>query len=111
MFPWPVVEAVHHHHERWDGRGYPSGLHKEAIPPLSRILSVADSLDAMTSNRPYRSGRSLDDAFDEIKSCSGTQFDPDVVAALMDIEPEVEAILHSGRNEFPDSHTALHIVR
>ena len=111
VFPWPVVEAVHHHHERWDGRGYPSGLHKEAIPPLSRILSVADSLDAMTSNRPYRSGRSLDDAFDEIKSCSGTQFDPDVVAALMDIEPEVEAILHSGRNEFPDSHTALHFVR
>ncbi len=71
------------HHERWDGSGYPLGLAAEAIPEVATIVSVADSLDAMTNDRPYRIGRPLDWAVREIKRCSGQQFSPRVVAALV----------------------------
>jgi diguanylate cyclase (GGDEF)-like protein/putative nucleotidyltransferase with HDIG domain len=70
------------HHERWDGSGYPNGLAGEAIPEVATIVAVADSLDAMTNDRPYRSGRPLDWAVREIKRCSGQQFNPRVVEAL-----------------------------
>jgi putative two-component system response regulator len=71
------------HHERWDGTGYPHGLKAEEIPEAALITAVADSFDAITSDRPYRSGRPVAEAVDEIVSCSGEQFSPRVVDALV----------------------------
>jgi response regulator RpfG family c-di-GMP phosphodiesterase len=73
------------HHERWDGKGYPGGLSGTDIPNLSRILSVADSFDAMTNNRPYRSAMPLDKAIDELKKNKNVQFDGQVVEAFFSI--------------------------
>jgi diguanylate cyclase (GGDEF)-like protein len=73
------------HHERWDGTGYPDGLTGEEIPESAMIVSVADAFDALTSDRPYRRGRGVDKAVAEIVSCSGTQFSPCVVDALVRI--------------------------
>ncbi len=73
---------VRHHHERWDGTGYPDSLKGNEIPFLARIIAVADSYDAMTSNRPYRTARENGKALDEIRRCSGTQFDKAVVDAF-----------------------------
>ena len=70
-----VSDAVRYHHERWDGQGYPAGLQGEQIPLLARILQLADSFDAMTNDRPYRHAFSRDVALDEIRRCSGSQFD------------------------------------
>jgi len=67
------------HHERWDGNGYPLGLKGKEIPILSRIVSIADSFDAMTENRCYSKARSIEDAILELKRCSGTQFAPYLV--------------------------------
>jgi HD-GYP domain-containing protein (c-di-GMP phosphodiesterase class II) len=78
----PVATWVLHHHERYDGHGYPDGLAGEGIPIGSRILLVADAYEAMTTDRLYRTTRSTDDALEEIRRCSGTQFDPLVVDAL-----------------------------
>jgi len=79
----PAIPVIRHHHERWDGYGYPDGLAGEAIPLPARIVAVADSLDAMTnSDRPYRKALSPEDAYDEIVRCSGTHFDPMIVKAL-----------------------------
>ena len=74
-----VGDIILHHHERWDGKGYPDNLRKKRIPLLSRILSVADSFDAMTSSRPYRSKRSYLEALKELDKNKGTQFDPQIV--------------------------------
>lgn len=71
-----------HHHERWDGNGYPHGLRGDAIPLPARIVCVVDALDAMTHDRPYRRAWSTDHALIEIERCSGTQFDPTVVESL-----------------------------
>ncbi len=71
--------VVRHHHERWDGKGYPDGLRGSDIPVLARVIAVADSYDAMTSNRPYRLARENKEAIDELVRCSGTQFDKDIV--------------------------------
>lgn len=68
-----------HHHERWDGRGYPSGLHKEEIPLAARIVAVADVFDALMSDRPYRGRLTFEDAIEEINRLSGSHFDPAVV--------------------------------
>jgi HD-GYP domain-containing protein (c-di-GMP phosphodiesterase class II) len=80
-----IVPLVRHHHERWDGKGYPDGLKGEEIPLGTRILSIADSLDAMLSDRPYRPTRSLKSVIEEIKRSSGQQFDPQVVTALLNM--------------------------
>src|SRR6266511_2323654 len=79
----PVAEWVLHHHERWDGGGYPDGLAAADIPPGARILFVADAFDAMTNDRVYRSKMSIEAALAELEACAGTQFDPDAVAALV----------------------------
>ena len=71
------------HHERWDGSGYPAGLVGEEIPEAAAITSVADSLDAMTNNRPYRQGRPIGDAVLEVQAWAGRQFSPRVVDALV----------------------------
>jgi putative nucleotidyltransferase with HDIG domain len=73
------------HQERFDGRGYPRGLRGEEIHIGARIFAVADTLDAMTSDRPYRKGTTFENAVDEIDRCSGSQFDPEVVRAFLDI--------------------------
>ena len=80
----PVAEWVLHHHERWDGAGYPDGLAGEEIPLGARIIFVADAFDAMTSDRVYRRRLSIEDALAELECCGGTQFDPAIVAALAD---------------------------
>jgi HD-GYP domain-containing protein (c-di-GMP phosphodiesterase class II) len=77
-----VVPGVRWHHERFDGKGYPDGISGEKIPLVARILAVADAFDAITSLRPYREPRSPEEALEEIRGHSGTQFDPEVVEAL-----------------------------
>jgi putative nucleotidyltransferase with HDIG domain len=81
--------AILHHHERWDGVGYPSKLKGEDIPLFSRIIAVADSFDAMTSDRPYRKALEYSTAINEITLCSGKQFDPQIVNAFIKTIPEV----------------------
>jgi putative nucleotidyltransferase with HDIG domain len=78
-----VCEIIKHHHERFDGKGYPSGLANASIPLGSRIICVADSFDAITSCRPYRKPLTFDEATDEVKRCAGSQFDPLVVEAFI----------------------------
>ena len=94
-FPWPVAPIVRHHHERWDGKGYPTGLAGEDIPPLARLLSVADAFEAMTSDRPYRRGCDPVAALSELRRHSGTQFDSDIVDAF-EIVLEREGYLLAG---------------
>lgn len=74
-----VVPAIRHHHESYDGTGYPDGLKGDAIPMLARILAVADTVDAMGADRPYRKGKSMAEIVNELHRCRGAQFDPDVV--------------------------------
>lgn len=114
-FPWPVAPVVRHHHEHWDGRGYPAGLKGEEIPLLARILSVADAYEAMISDRPYRKGRTHNDALGELQRCSGTQFDPRVVEAFIDsidrarsgVRDESAALLESAE---PDEVRAVFVA-
>jgi putative nucleotidyltransferase with HDIG domain len=77
--------AVRHHHERWDGNGYPDGLGGEDIPLVARVVTVADVFDAITSNRPYRTALALDEAREEVARGTGSHFDPAVVEAFMRI--------------------------
>ncbi len=76
------------HHERWDGSGYPRGLEEEGIPLPGRIVAVADTFDALTHVRPYKAAWTVEDALTEIRRCSGKQFDPEIVAALMTLQAE-----------------------
>ena len=88
-FPWVITPVVRHHHEHYDGTGYPAGLKGEEIPLLARILTAADSYEAMTADRPYRTGRSAKEAVDELRACAGTQFDPRIVEVLAGIVEEL----------------------
>jgi putative two-component system response regulator len=81
----PTIQVIRHHHERWDGHGYPDGLAGNAIPLDARIVAVADSLDAITTTRPYHHAWPLDRAYQEILASSGTQFDPRVVNAFQEL--------------------------
>ncbi len=78
-----ISEAIRHHHDSFDGTGLNQNLKGEEIPLISRILAIADSFDAMTSDRPYRAAMAADKACEEIKRCAGTQFDPKVVEAFL----------------------------
>ncbi len=80
-----AAQVVLYHHERFDGKGYPCGLAGEAIPLEARIFSIADTIDAMTSDRPYRIGRSFEEAFREIERCAESQFDPQLVEVALSI--------------------------
>ncbi|HXK33197.1 MAG TPA: HD domain-containing phosphohydrolase [Dehalococcoidia bacterium] len=87
------------HHERWDGSGYPRGLAGEQIPEAATIVAVADSLDAMTHDRPYRAGRPLDWAVEEVRAGAGTQFNPRVVDALLRIHARGELARYRYRHD------------
>jgi putative two-component system response regulator len=87
-----ILKAVRHHHERYDGTGYPDGLSGEEIPLAARILAVADSYDAIISGRPYRQPESIPAACVEIKRHKGTQFDPGVVEAFLRVRKSAELI-------------------
>lgn len=79
------------HHERWDGKGYPDGLKGEEIPLSSRIVAIADTYDAMTSTRSYRTALSHETAIGEIQRCAGSQFDPNLAAKFIDIQETIKA--------------------
>ena len=91
-----AVEVVRHHHERWDGQGYPDRLSGDAIPLSARVFAVADTLDALTTDRPYRPAVGFGEARAEIRRECGTQFDPAVVAAYETIDDEEFARLRDG---------------
>ncbi len=78
----PIAEAILHHHERWDGGGYPLGLRGKDIPFLSRIIAIADTFDVMVNGRPYQSAVTPEEAWNEIISCAGSQFDPELVKRI-----------------------------
>ncbi len=88
-----IIPGVLHHHERYDGKGYPHGLSGEAIPVMGRIICLADCFDAMTSNRTYRKALPLEVALTEIRRCSGTQFDPQLTEAFLKTDCEHYRIL------------------
>lgn len=95
-----IIPIVLHHHERYDGHGYPSQLAGEDIPYMARIAAVVDTFDAMTSKRSYRNALPLDVVKDEIKKCSGTQFDPEMAAAFLDILENDYAKIEEIQNKY-----------
>ncbi|MCA1613008.1 MAG: HD domain-containing protein, partial [Acidobacteria bacterium] len=96
-FPYPVVPVVRHHHERWDGKGYPDGLSGEDIPLTARVLSVVDCFDAVREDRQYRRGMTREEAINLIMGGSGTQYDPRVVGTFVTHLPEFEAEIQARR--------------
>src|SRR5712671_2497050 len=89
-FPYPVVPIVRHHHERWDGKGYPDGLQEEQIPITARIMSVIDCFDSVREDRPFRPGMSQKDAIELLRGDSGSQFDPTIVDLFIEHLPAFE---------------------
>jgi HD-GYP domain-containing protein (c-di-GMP phosphodiesterase class II) len=80
-----ATDVIMCHHERWNGQGYPHGLHREEIPLVARAFSVADAFDAMTSDRPYRAALPVDDSLQVLKDAAYTEFDPDIVDVFIDL--------------------------
>lgn len=101
-----LAPYIRYHHERWDGQGYPSGLNGEAIPLEARILNICDSVEAMASDRPYHRALSLPQIIEEVKQCAGRQFDPQVVAAFIQITEQVGAqfVVNSARDVAKRQH-------
>ena len=89
-FRYPVVPIVRHHHERWDGRGYPDGLKGEAIPITARILTLVDNYDALRSDRPYKTGMKREEALEYIRQNAGTFFDPNLVEIFLSMADQLE---------------------
>ncbi|NPD75312.1 HD-GYP domain-containing protein [Oceanispirochaeta sp. M1] len=94
-----IALYVRHHHERWDGKGYPSGLSGKDIPFGARIIAVADTFDAITSHRTYSKERSYDWAYEEIKASSGTQLCPEICDSFLDLKDDIPIILEEANNE------------
>ena len=90
-----IGEIVRSCHERWDGTGYPDGLAGEAIPLSARIVFACDAYNAMTTDRVYRRARSCEEAVEELRANAGTQFDPKVVKALLEVIEEGEPVVAS----------------
>jgi diguanylate cyclase (GGDEF)-like protein/putative nucleotidyltransferase with HDIG domain len=80
-----IIPLIAHHHERYDGNGYPNGLKGDEIPFLARVLTVVDSFDAMTSNRPYNKRKSYEEGIEELRRCSGVQFDPMIAHSFIEV--------------------------
>ncbi len=89
----PMIPIVRHHHERWDGQGYPDSLAGEGIARIARVVAVADAFDAMTSARPYRPAMPIEQAFIELSDKAGTHFDPACVRAFLHLRPQLEELL------------------
>src|SRR2546423_3531311 len=100
------LSGIRHHHERWDGTGYPDTLGGEMIPLQVRILSVADVFDALTSDRPYRDAMSIVEAMELITSEAGRQFDPAVVEAFKARAAGIIALHRQLRAQHPQTHPA-----
>lgn len=103
--PEPVRRIVRHHHERFDGAGYPDGLYGAAIPVGARIVPVADAFDAMCSDRPYRDGMTAEAAASRLRGGAGTQFDPDMVEVFLTVvafESAQKVQQENGRRAKPD---------
>jgi len=100
-FMGEAVEIVRSHHERFDGTGYPRGLRGQDIPLAARIFAIADSFDAMTSDRPYRSAMTTEEAVAEILAGSGTQFDPICVEAFEALADDDDRFVLAGRARTP----------
>lgn len=83
-----ITPMILYHHERYDGKGYPDGLKGQNIPYLARVLTVVDSFDAMTSNRPYNTRKTYQEAIEELRRCSGSQFDPEIAEAFIEVIKE-----------------------
>ncbi|SHJ02980.1 HDIG domain-containing protein [Dethiosulfatibacter aminovorans DSM 17477] len=102
-----VMDIVKHHHERWDGTGYPDGLSGEDLPLETTILTVADSFDAMVTDRPYRKALSVETALGEIVRCAGTQFNPGIVAVSIKVLQRYEKDIESVNREIEIKSKAL----
>jgi putative nucleotidyltransferase with HDIG domain len=95
-----IIPGVLHHHERWDGRGYPMGLSGDSIPLMGRIICLADCFDAMNSSRTYRKALPLEHVLGEIRKCAGTQFDPRLAEAFLQIDPgEITLMLRDHQSQ------------
>jgi putative nucleotidyltransferase with HDIG domain len=118
-FRGAVEDAVRHHHERWDGQGYPDGLRGAEIPLGARIILVADTIDAMTTDRPYRKRLGLETVVNELQRCRGTQFDPELVDKVISsvairrliTEPNVGAASPMQSRRVPWPKTTRWLVR
>jgi putative nucleotidyltransferase with HDIG domain len=100
-----LAPFIRHHHERWDGKGYPDGLAHEAIPLEARILNLCDSVEAMASDRPYHQAKSINEIIAEVVRCTGTQFDPVVAKAFVRIvERQRDLIVNSARHVTAHDH-------
>jgi diguanylate cyclase (GGDEF)-like protein/putative nucleotidyltransferase with HDIG domain len=108
-FPYPVVPIVRHHHERWDGHGYPDGLKGEEIPITARILTLVDSYDALRSDRPYKKAMSRQEAISFIKQNAGKMYDPQLVEVFLSVldQLEAEAANHSIESEIREKQTIV----
>jgi putative nucleotidyltransferase with HDIG domain len=95
------ANIIRHHHERYDGEGYPDGLKGETIPLLSRIMSIADAFDAMTTNRIYKTRKTIDQAILELKKNAGTQFDPSIIENAFDVFASFKNLIGTSQN--PDN--------
>ncbi len=100
-----VLQAIRHHHEKFDGSGYPDGMNGENIPIIARIIQIADSVDAMLSDRPYRPALPIDHVYSELTRCSGTQFDPYIVD-LIRTKDTIARVLPQLRQDAPSVRVA-----
>ena len=97
-----IADLILKHHEKWDGSGYPLGLAGKEIPVECRILSIVDAFDAMTNDRPYRKAKSIEEAVEELKRCSGTHFEPELVEVFLEVlrEGKKEFLLFEGERDY-----------
>src|SRR5919109_753550 len=102
-FPYPLIPIVRHHHENWDGTGYPDGLAGEHIPIGARILQIVDCFDALTSDRPYRRRISDAEAFQILSDRKGTMYDPSIVDVFFSIHERDLASASTAQAETPRS--------
>jgi HD-GYP domain-containing protein (c-di-GMP phosphodiesterase class II) len=95
-FDWllPALPMIIHHHERWDGKGYPTGLAANLIPLGSRIIAVAETFDVLTANTGWNRPRNESEAIEELRRCSGTQFDREVVEAFVKVQPLIQPVVY-----------------